>query len=318
VATELGLEWAGLTGSGRTGRIVERDVRAAAAAAVAARAPRISPLARRQAAAASVDAAALTPAVPGGRITSADVERAAGAVAPAAGDGRGRPMDGLRRIIAARLSESARTVVPVTLTTEADATRLVRLREEIKADLAGTATPVPAYTDLLARLVAVALLEHPRLNATLEGDAIVEHPAMHIGLAVDTEGGLVVPVVRDAQAKSIGQIAAESARLVAAVRARTATPDDLGGGTFTITNLGMYEIDAFTPVINPPECAILGVGRIVARPVVVEEAAETVAVRRMMALSLTFDHRLVDGAPAARFLQRVKGFIERPTLWLTR
>jgi len=226
-------------------------------------------------------------------------------------------MTGARRLIATRLSESARTTVPVTLTTEADATRLVALRAEIAADLAGAALPVPTYTDLLARLTAVALTEHPQLNASLDGEAIVQHAAVHLGLAVDTERGLLVPVLRDAERKSLRQIAAESARLIAAARDGSIGPDDLRGSTFTITNLGMYEIDAFTPVINLPECAILGVGRIAARPVVVDEAAGTFAVRKLVTLSLTFDHRLVDGAPAARFLQRVKHLIERPTLWLT-
>lgn len=133
-----------------------------------------------------------------------------------------------------------------------------------------------------------------------------------------SERGLLVPVVRDAQAKSVQQIAAESARLIEQVRANKIAADDLRGGTFTITKLGMYEIGAFTPIINLPQCAILGVGRIVARQVVIGEDAETVAVRKMMALSLTFDHRIVDGAPAARFLQRVKHFIEHPYRWLTR
>ena len=141
---------------------------------------------------------------------------------------------------------------------------------------------------------------------------------MHVGIAVDTERGLVVPVVRDAQSKSVQMITAESARLIEQVRAGKISPDDLRGGTFTITNLGMYEIDAFTPIINLPECAILGVGRIVAKQVVVDEESETTAVRKMMALSLTFDHRLVDGGPAARFLQRVKQMVEHPYLWLTR
>ncbi len=148
--------------------------------------------------------------------------------------------------------------------------------------------------------------------------AIVRHDAVHIGIAVDTERGLLVPVIHDAQAKSVQAIAVESARLIAQARAGKTTRDDLTGGTFTITNLGMYDIDAFTPIINLPECAILGIGRIVARPVVVDEEAETVAVRKMVALSLTFDHRVVDGAPAARFLKRIKQFVEQPLVWLTR
>ena len=223
----------------------------------------------------------------------------------------------MRRIIAERMAQSAHTAAPVTLTTEADATELVRLREHIKAAVTGSARPAPSYNDLLARLVALALLEHPWMNCSLSGDSIIEHDAVHLGLAVDTEFGLLVPVVRDAHRKSVQEIATESARLIEQARAGKAAPDDLRGSTFTITNLGMYEIDAFTPIINLPECAILGVGRIVARPVVLDEDAEEVAVRKMMALSLTFDHRLVDGAPAARFLQHVKRWVEQPYGWLT-
>ena len=239
------------------------------------------------------------------------------ATAPAVPD-QTLPISGVRRITATRMAESAHTAASVTLTTEADATELARLRGRIVADMAGTDMAAPSYTDLLVRLVALALVEHPGLNASLDDDRIVQHQAVHVGIAVDTERGLLVPVVRDAHTKSVQQIAAVSAHLIAQARAGKAAPGDLSGGTFTITNLGMYEIDAFTPIINLPECAILGVGRIIARPVVIDEQAETVAVRKMMALSLSFDHRLVDGAPAARFLKRVKHFVEHPYAWLTR
>jgi len=271
-AADLGVELASLVGSGRTGRVLERDVQAAAAAA---------PAQRRQA-------------------------------PPAA--------SGVRRLIAARMAESAHTSAPVTLTTEADATALVRLRSELKRDLGALATntPVPTYNDLLVRLVAVALGEHPDLNASFQDGQVVQHDEVHVGLAVDTERGLLVPVVRDVQRKSVQDVARELLLLVDGARQGTIAADALRGGTFTITNLGVYEIDSFTPIINLPECAILGVGRIVARPVVVDEASEEVSVRKMMALSLTFDHRVVDGAPAARFLQRIKQFVERPGVWLTR
>ncbi|MBI3744491.1 MAG: 2-oxo acid dehydrogenase subunit E2 [Chloroflexi bacterium] len=176
---------------------------------------------------------------------------------------------------------------------------------------------MPTYNDLLAKLVAVALGEHPALNASLSGETIVQHSAVHIGIAVETERGLLVPVVQDVCTRSLQQLAVESARLIEQTRAGTISPDHLHGGTFTITNLGMYDIDAFTPIINLPECAILGVGRIVSKVVVVNEASEATAVRKMVALSLTFDHRLVDGAPAARFLKRVKQLVEHPYLWLT-
>jgi pyruvate dehydrogenase E2 component (dihydrolipoamide acetyltransferase) len=287
---------------------------------------RASPLARRLAEELGVDIEQIAARAPGRRIERADVEQAAQSARPAPTPAsapppaleQGTPMSGIRRITAARMAESAHTTAPVTLTTEADATELVRLRSQISADLAGASLQAPSYNDLLARLVALALLEHPALNATLADDRIVQHAAVHIGIAVDTERGLLVPVVRDAHSKSVQQIAAESARLIERARAGAAAADELRGSTFTITNLGMYDIDAFTPIINLPECAILGVGRILARPVVVDEQAETVAVRKMMALSLTFDHRVVDGAPAARFLKRVKQFVEHPYVWLTR
>jgi pyruvate dehydrogenase E2 component (dihydrolipoamide acetyltransferase) len=262
-----------------------------------------------------------TLAATGKRIEVADVEAAAKQNLTGLTDLSGLtgvPMSNVRRLIAERMATSAHTTAAVTLTTEADATELVKLRKAIAADVQGTETAVPSYNDLLAKLVSVALLEHPALNATLAGDAIVQHNIVHIGLAMDTERGLIVPVVRDVQSKAVQQIAAESARLIEQVRTHKISADDLRGGTFTITNLGMYEIDAFTPIINLPECAILGVGRIIAKQVVIDEEAETVAVRKMMALSLTFDHRIVDGGPAARFLKRVKQFVERPYMWLTR
>jgi len=341
IAHELGVDWTGLKGSGRTGRIVERDVRQAAVAAQAAPAAtdRVSPLAYRLAADLGVDVQALAERMPGKRIKRADIEAEAErlkaetakieaatatasgavsvppplrppAVAPA---GAVLPVTNVRRTIADRMATSAHTAAPVTLTTEADATELVRLRNQLKSD---PSQPVPSYNDLLAKLVAQALLEHPHINARFDGDNIVQSAAVNVGIAVDTERGLLVPVVCDVQSKSLRQIARESAALIEAARAGRINADDLHGGTFTITNLGMYEIDAFTPIINLPECAILGAGRIVPKQVVVEAEAERVAIRHMMFLSLTFDHRLVDGAPAARFLQRVKQYVEMPYLWL--
>jgi len=288
IAGELGVDWTKLTGTGGSGRIVERDVRAAF--------EHMTP-------------AAAASAVP----TATPVQSTPTAAVAAA------PLSPMRRIIGERMAQSAHTVAPVTLTTEADATALVRLRSDIEGALIGTETAAtPTYTDLFARLVAVALGEFPDLNASLMDASIVRHATVHLGVAVDTERGLLVPVIRDAHTKSVQTIAGESARLIGQARAGKVSLDDLKGGTFTITNLGMYDIDAFTPIINLPECAILGIGRIVARPVVVDEEAETVAVRKMVALSLTFDHRVVDGAPAARFLKRIKQFVEQPLIWLTR
>lgn len=313
VARELGVDWRPLQGSGQSGRIVERDVRAAAEQPAA----RVTPLARRLAREAGVDVAALAASTGGRRLTRADVAQAAEGAAPVAEAASAR-VGGVRRLIAERLSASAHTVAPVTLTTEAEATALVALRQAINAEGAAAGEGAVSYNDLLARLVALALGEYPALNASLEGETIVQHGTVNIGLAVDTERGLLAPVLRDVGALSVRRIAAQSAALIAAARSGRLTAQDLHGGTFTISNLGMYEVDAFTPIINLPECAILGVGRIVARAVVVDEERGTLAARKMLALSLTFDHRLVDGAPAARFLRRVKEFIERPTLWLVR
>ncbi|HVA89285.1 MAG TPA: 2-oxo acid dehydrogenase subunit E2 [Chloroflexota bacterium] len=134
---------------------------------------------------------------------------------------------------------------------------------------------------------------------------------------MDAEPGLLVPAIRDVHLKPLQRIAEESEGLIARARAGKSLPNELGGSTFSITNLGMCEIDAFTPIINLPECAILGVGRIVARPVVIDEESEVVVVRKMLALSLTFDHRVVDGGPAARFLQQIKQWVEQPYIWIT-
>jgi pyruvate dehydrogenase E2 component (dihydrolipoyllysine-residue acetyltransferase) len=195
---------------------------------------------------------------------------------------------------------------------------LVQVRARLKDELSYTNEPVPSLTDLVVRLVALALHEHPGLNASLVGDTIRQHASVHIGIAVDTERGLLVPVVRDADRKSIHAIAAESARLIDEARRGVSATADLSGGTFTVTNLGMFEIDAFTPIVNLPECAILGMGRVVARPVVLDGEREEIVIRKKMSLSLTFDHRVVDGGPAARFLQRCKQMIERPYVPLTR
>jgi pyruvate dehydrogenase E2 component (dihydrolipoamide acetyltransferase) len=156
------------------------------------------------------------------------------------------------------------------------------------------------YTDLLVETVARLLPEHPLLNSTLEGSSIVISDAVHMGVAVALEDGLIVPVIRDAHAKSLADIARARSELAAKAQAGTLGMDEIEGGTFTISNLGAFGADSFTPIVNPPQCAILGVGRIVEKPVA---ADGEVSVRPTMWLSLTFDHRLVDGAPAARFLQ---------------
>ena len=216
------------------------------------------------------------------------------------------PFTGIRALIAERMAASHSQTAPVTLTAEADATALVELRKQLAAD--GVAV---SYNDLLLYVLARALRQHPRLNASLEGDTIRVWPRIDIGLAVDTERGLLVPVVRDVASKGLAELAAETKALAQRAQAGRCTPAELTGGTFTLTNLGMFGIDAFTPLINLPETAILGVGRIKARPAVV---GDQIVARQTAWLSLTFDHRLVDGGPAARFLQRVVQLVEKPHL----
>jgi pyruvate dehydrogenase E2 component (dihydrolipoamide acetyltransferase) len=195
------------------------------------------------------------------------------------------------------------------LTSEADATHLVELRHQLIQDGVNA-----SYNDLFLYILARALRDHPQLNASLEGDVIKLWQRIHIGLAVDTERGLLVPVVRDVDFKGLLQLAEETQPLVERAKSGQCTPEELSGGTFTLTNLGMYGIDAFTPLINLPECAILGVGRIKRQPVMV---GDEILGRHMVWLSLTFDHRLVDGGPAARFLQRVVQLLEHPHLLIT-
>ena len=213
---------------------------------------------------------------------------------------------GIRSLIAERMVASHTGTAPVTLTAEADATALVELRRQLAADEVAV-----SYTDLFLTILARALREHPRLNASLDGDTIKLWPQIDIGMAVDTERGLLAPVVRGVERQGLAQLAAATTSLTERARAGRCTPDELTGGTFTLTNLGMFGIDTFTPIINLPECAILGVGRIKTQPV---WAGDHVEPREMLWLSLTFDHRLVDGGPAARFLQRVAQLVEKPHL----
>lgn len=321
LAQEQGVDLTQLVGSGPDGRIVERDVLAYLEAL-----PKATPVAQRLAEQAGLDLRTIPGTGPGGRITKEDVERALAVRAPAAPppiSAVAAPvpaealaemeMKGVRAIIARRMHESHQTTAPVTLTTEADATTFVELRERLKEALAAELGFDIGYNDLLIKLAARALRDFPYMNARLEGETIRHLRDIHIALAVDTDRGLLVPVIRNADRKGVSEIARELRDLVERARMGKALPDELTGSTFTITNLGMHEIDAFTPIINLPEVAILGVGRIKARPAVVNGE---LGVRQMVWLSLTFDHRLVDGAPAARFLQRIKQLIENPYILL--
>jgi pyruvate dehydrogenase E2 component (dihydrolipoamide acetyltransferase) len=314
LAEEQGIPLTDLQATGPEGAIIERDVRAYLDAH---KAPSITPVARRMAEGAGLDWRGLSGSGPGGRITREDVARALEARMPAVASAgpaakstnevrEAIPLRSVRAVVAERMLRSATDTARVTLTAEADATALVGLRHQLVQDGVNL-----TYNDLFLYILGRTLHEHPQLNTSLEGETIKLWRRIHIGLAVDTDRGLLVPVVRDVDGKGLRQLAQDAAALTERARSGQCTPDDLSGGTFTLTNLGMFGIDAFTPIINLPECAILGVGRIKRRPVMLEDR---VVGRHMVWLSLTFDHRLVDGGPAARFLQRVVHYVERPHL----
>ena len=330
LAAQEGVDLRLVTPTGGGGvRVAERDV-----LAYLSEMPKATPVAQRMAAEAGIDLRQVVGTGPGGKITREDVERAIQAAAPAAPAVptpvapspkpavplpevevlERIPLKGVRAVIAQRMAASVHTTARVTLVSEVDATHFVEMRERLKQQVAEEWGFAPGYNDLLAKIVANALRKFPYMNARLTEDAIELLAHVNIGIAVDTERGLLVPVVRDVDRKSLRQFGEELRQLIERARAGRALPDDLTGGTFTITNLGPYDIDAFTPVINLPEAARLGVGRI-APKVVVRDGQ--MVIRQMVTLSLAFDHRLVDGAPAARFLQYIKQLVEEPYLLVT-
>jgi len=316
-ARQQGVSLQGLPGSGPRGMLTSADVPAPLAGpglalagpglALAGRAANASPVAKKVAQELGVDLTSVSGSGPRGQVMRRDVEQHAATPAAVSLSDPLAGLTGLRSVIAQRLSASWAERPQVTLTTEADATYLVALRQQIQAEW----NLKISYNAVLVKWVAQALCEQPNLNVQLTPAGLVLLPEINIGVAVDTERGLMVPVLRQANTHSLFEIHDLLQGLAKRALEGRSLPDELSGGSFTITNLGMYEIDAFTPILNPPECAILGVGRIVSKPVGLNGQ---IVLREMMTLSLSFDHRLVDGAPAARFLQRIKTLIERGCL----
>jgi pyruvate dehydrogenase E2 component (dihydrolipoamide acetyltransferase) len=269
-----------------------------------------SPLARRIARERGIDLRSLVGTGPEGRVVAEDVERAD--TAPSHATAGSAPLEAevqklssLRKTIARRLTE-AWEAPAFQITMSADMTRALALRERLRDEKV-------TVTDVLTKLTAVALLRHREVNAHFAGDEIRLFPSAHIGLAVATERGLLVPVQRECERKSLVQLAAERGELVARAREGKLSQDDLEGGTFTISNLGMYGVEQFVAVLNPPQAAILAVGAIEEQPVA--RAGELV-VRPLMSMTLTCDHRAVDGAKAAEFLRELKTLLEEPGLAL--
>lgn len=280
-----------------------------------------SPLARKIAREEGIDLAVIQGTGPGGRVVKEDVMRAIRyraeappAAAKEALPGRVIPMKGIRRIIAQRMSESTRSIPHFFLSVEADMTGALQLREKLLEEVEKKAGVRLSVTDILVKIAARALRDHPIINSRIEGEGIRLVEEINIGVAVSIEDGLIVPVVRAADGKSLMEIAVTIKDLAQKARNGKLSVDDVTGGTFTLSNLGMFGIDTFNAIINPPECSILGVGRTVEKPVA--EKGE-VTIKPIAWLTLSSDHRIVDGAGASRFLQRLTELLENPYFLLS-
>ena len=286
LANDLGVNLASVKGSGVGGRIRKEDV----------------------------EAAAPKSAAPVSTTTAAPAQRSAAAPVVATSPLRGTTvtMSRLRKVIAARMVESLQVSAQLTTVVEVDVTKIARLRDRSKATFEAREGVKLSFLPFFAVAVCEALKQHPVLNSSVEGDQIIYHGAEHLGVAVDTERGLLVPVIHNAGDLNMGGIARKISDLAARTRDNKVTPDELGGGTFTLTNTGSRGALFDTPIINQPQVAILGLGAVVKRPMVVkgDDGGESIAIRSMVYLGLSYDHRVVDGADAARFLVTLKERLE--------
>ncbi|CUH94760.1 hypothetical protein P22_0826 [Propionispora sp. 2/2-37] len=299
VAREEDIDLHQVPPTGPGGRIIEKDVKNFKA----------SPLAQKIAQAKGINLAAVSGSGIGGKIMKSDVEAVVTptvAVQPAA-TGKRNPLVGLRKAIAKNMTESW-AAPHVTLNTEADMSGMVALRKQIIPGIEKRTGLKPSYNDLMIKVVAKALRENPTINSRFFPEEGVEAcEEVNVGMAVAIPNGLVVPVIKNADTLSVEQIAQASKGLAAKAREGKLAPDEMSGGTFTVSNLGMFGIDTFTPIINKPEIAILGVGRMLEKPAVKDGQ---IVIQPRISLSLSFDHRVVDGAEAAKFLGRIKELLE--------
>lgn len=292
MAKDLGVDLSSLTGTGVGGRVRKQDVQEAAdkaaAAAKAAAAPAPAPAAEKPAA------------------------KPAATVEVSAKRGTTEKMSRLRKVIAQRMKDSLQNSAQLTTVIEVDVTRVARLRARAKDNFAATEGAKLTFLPFFVKAAVEGLKQHPSLNASIDGENIVYHGTENVSMAVDTPKGLITPVIKNAGDLNLGGLARKIADLAARTRSNKITPDDLSGGTFTITNTGSIGALFDTPILNAPQVAILGTGAIVKRPVVLTDAEgqETIAIRSMMYLALSYDHQVVDGADAARYLQTVKKRIE--------
>jgi pyruvate dehydrogenase E2 component (dihydrolipoamide acetyltransferase) len=311
LAKEQGLSLASVSPSGKYGEIRRADVEGSAV--------RATPLARRMAEGEGISLAGIQGSGQGGKIFSADLEALKGrgsASVPEMGLGDTRvALTNIQRITGKRMSESRQTIPEVTETAKADVTRMLSIRKELNEQLAasGVSAKITVNDFVLAATIR-ALLTHPRMNSVLAGNELIYKGSVNLGVAVATERGLLVPVVHNAQGMELSALSAAAADLAAKAREGKLTADKMTGGTFTVSNLGMFGIRSFTPIINPPEAGILGVCAVEDE---LKLDGEKVVIRKMMGLSLAFDHRIVDGADSARFLATLRELLEAPLLIIT-
>lgn len=317
-AEENGVNIAAIPGSGPDGLVIERDVNA-----YMANKPAVTPLAANIAKAQGVDLSGVTGSGSNGKIKVFDLPGGSPAAAPAAQESpaavqqsRGthtEKMSGMRKAISRNMLASKETNAQTNHRIKVDMTAAIALRKQYK-DLGIKIS----YNDIIVRACAKALTDMPIVNASVEGDSILYHDYVNVGTAVSVPGGLIVPVIKDADIIGLSGIAARSAELIEKAREGRLTDADYHGGTFTVSSLGMFDLDDFVAIINPPESAILAVGKIAKTPVVVTneegEGEDAIVIKSMCALCLSYDHRIIDGAEAAKFLQKVKNYLQNPVL----
>jgi len=313
LAKELGVDLARVPGTGKEGRVTEDDVKKFHEEGPPA--PKITPVAAEMARQAGLDLATIAGTGEGGKITKEDVELAIsspGAVSGAPpGPPKSIPFTGMRRAIADNMHASLQNSAQLTLMTEVDVTEMVHFRDLLREEYKKDESVRISYNDIIIYMVARVLKRFPYMNSTLVGEEILLHDRVDIGMAVALPDGLIVPKVRNADRKGILQIGREAREVARKAREGALSMDEVTDGTFTISNMSMLGVDGFTPIINPPEVAILGVGRVIEKPGV---KIGQIAVRSYMTLSLTIDHRVVDGAPGGEFLQSLARHLEQPAL----
>ncbi|MDI3481599.1 MAG: hypothetical protein PWQ97_1254 [Tepidanaerobacteraceae bacterium] len=305
VARENDVDLSKVTPSGPDGRITEKDVMEF----IKSHKIKATPVAMKIAVEQGISLETIQKA-PGERITKQDlVPKESEKTFPAAETQKVIPVTGMRKIIAERMTKSKGTAPHIYLTLEVDMTKVIELREKLLPAIQARYSCKLSYNDILIKASAVAIKQNPIVNSSFLGDEIIIKQDINIGLAVALDDGLIVPVVRCADKKGIGEISKETTQLIEKARSGKLMPDEYQGGTFTITNLGMYDIENFKAIINQPESAILAVGKIMKKPVVI---GDQIVIRPMMNLTLSCDHRVIDGAQGARFLQTLKQILEEP------